>query len=113
MEQFKMAGCIWAIKMKEPALHSIGKIIQWATNQQLDLMAAYEQQWGVASKNEVWENYTRFLKTQLPLRVDEKRIDQRTIQQLIAFLSDIQQPYHLEMSSDEMAHLFLDFLEKN
>ena len=47
--------------MKEPALHSIGKIIQWATNQQLDLMAAYEQQWGVASKNEVWENYTRFL----------------------------------------------------
>ena len=43
---------------------------------------------------------------QLPLQVDEKRIDQRTIQQLIAFLSDIQQPYHLEMSSDEMAHLF-------
>ena len=99
--------------MKEPALHSIGKIIQWATNQQLDLMVAYEQQWGVASKNEVWENYTRFLKAQLPLRVDEKRIDQRTIQQLIAFLSDIQQPYHLEMSSDEMAHLFLEFLGKN
>jgi len=99
--------------MNEAPLRSIGKVIQWATNQQLDLMTAYEQQWRVASKNEVWENYTRFLKVQLPLRVDEKRINQRTIQQLIAFLSDIQQPYHLEMSSDEMAHLFLDFLEKN
>ena len=39
--------------MKEPALHSIGKIIQWATNQQLDLMAAYEQQWGVALRTSV------------------------------------------------------------
>ena len=48
MEQFKMAGCIWATKMEEPPLHSIGKIIQWATNQQLDLMVAYEKQWGVA-----------------------------------------------------------------
>ena len=99
--------------MKEPPLHSIGKIIQWATNQQLNLMVAYEKQWGFASKNEVWENYTRFLEAQLPFRVDKKRIDQTTIEQLIAFLSDIQQPYHLEMSSDEMAHLFLDFLEKN
>ena len=99
--------------MEEPPLHSIGKIIQWATNQQLDLMVAYEKQWGVASKNEIWENYTRFLEVQLPFRVDENIIDERTVQLLIAFLSDIRQPYHLEMSSDEMAHLFLDFLEKN
>jgi len=32
---------------------------------------------------------------------------------LIAFLSDPTQGYHLEMSTDEMAMLFLRFLEKD
>jgi len=32
---------------------------------------------------------------------------------LIAFLSDPSQDYHLEMSTDEMAMMFLRFLEKD
>ncbi|MGB1445049.1 MAG: hypothetical protein ACPG7X_04465 [Flavobacteriaceae bacterium] len=99
--------------MNEAPLRSIGKVIQWATNQQLDLMSAYEKQWGFASKAEVWSSYTKLLTEQLPDRVDEAYINKARVKELLSFLADINQPYHLEMSSDEMAHLFLDFLEKN
>ena len=98
--------------MNEAPLRSIGKVIQWATNQQLDLMSAYEKQWGFASKAEVWSSYTKLLTEQLPDRVDEAYINKARVKELLSFLVDINQPYHLEMSSDEMAHLFLDFLEK-
>lgn len=76
-------------------------------------MKAYEQQWGVVSKVEVWESYTKLLRELLPQKINDKQVNQKRIEQLMAFLTDINQPYHLEMSTDEMAHLFLDFLEKN
>ena len=94
-------------------MEKIGKIIQWASNQQMDLMNAYEQQWGVVSKVEVWESYTKLLQELLPQKINEKQINQKRVEQLFVFLTDINQPYHLEMSTDEMAQLFLDFLEKN
>ena len=94
-------------------MEKIGKIIQWASNQQMDLMKAYEQQWGVVSKVEVWESYTKLLRELLPQKINDKQINQKRIEQLMAFLTDINQPYHLEMSTDEMARLFLDYLEKN
>ena len=78
----------------------------------MDLMKAYEQQWGVVSKVEV-ESYTKLLRELLPQKINDKQINQKRIEQLMAFLTDINQPYHLEMSTDESAPTFLDFLEKN
>ena len=67
---------------------------------------------GVVSKVEVWESYTKLLRELLPQKINDKQINQKRIEQLMAFLTDINQPYHLEMSTDEMALSFLDFLEK-
>ena len=63
-------------------MEKIGKIIQWASNQQMDLMKAYEQQWGVVSKVEVWESYTKLLRELLPQKINEKQINQKRVEQL-------------------------------
>ena len=71
--------------MNEAPLRSIGKVIQWATNQQLDLMSAYEKQWGFASKAEVWSSYTKLLTEQLPDRVDGAYINKARVKELLSF----------------------------
>ena len=95
------------------SLTTFGQVIQWAANAQIELLEAYTLQWGFACKADIWENYSRMVNAELPLLVDRAIIDAKTIVQLSAFLTDPQQKYHLEMSTDEMALLFLDFLEKH
>lgn len=97
----------------QPPLETIGQVIQWASNAQMDLLHAYTQQWGFAAKADIWENYTALLKAELPLLINTKSLPANSQKALIAFLSDPSQDYHLEMSTDEMAMMFLRFLEKD
>lgn len=97
----------------QPPLETIGQVIQWASNAQMDLLHAYTQQWGFAAKADIWENYTALLKAELPLLINTKSLSAKSQKALIAFLSDPSQDYHLEMSTDEMAMMFLRFLEKD
>ena len=46
----------------QPPLETIGQVIQWASNAQMDLLHAYTQEWGFAAKADIWENYTALLK---------------------------------------------------
>lgn len=97
----------------QPPLETIGQVIQWASNAQMDLLHAYTQQWGFAAKADIWENYTALLKAELPLLTNTESLSANSQKALIAFLSDSTQAYHLEMSTDEMAMMFLRFLEKD
>ena len=97
----------------QPPLETIGQVIQWASNAQMDLLHAYTQQWGFAAKADIWENYTALLKAELPLLTNKESLPANSQKALIAFLSDPTQAYHLEMSTDEMATMFLWFLEKD
>lgn len=97
----------------QPPLETIGQVIQWASNAQMDLLHTYTQQWGFAAKADIWENYTALLKAELPLLINTKSLPAKSQKALIAFLSDPSQDYHLEMSTDEMAMMFLRFLEKD
>ena len=97
----------------QPPLETIGQVIQWASNAQMDLLEAYTKQWGFAAKADIWENYTALLKVELPLLINSESLPTNSQKALIAFLSDPTQGYHLEMSTDEMAMLFLRFLEKD
>lgn len=97
----------------QPPLETIGQVIQWASNAQMDLLHAYTQQWGFAVKADIWENYTALLKVELPLLINTKSLPANSQKELIVFLSDPSQDYHLEMSTDEMAMMFLRFLEKD
>lgn len=97
----------------QPPLETIGQVIQWASNAQTDLLEAYTKQWGFAAKADIWENYTALLKVELPLLINSESLPANSQKALIAFLSDPTQGYHLEMSTDEMAMLFLRFLEKD
>ena len=94
-------------------LETIGQVIQWASNAQMDLLHAYTQQWGFAAKADIWENYTALLNAELPLLTNTESLPANSQKALIAFLSDPTQAYHLEMSTDEMATMFLRFLEKD
>lgn len=96
----------------QPPLETIGQVIQWASNAQMDLLQAYTQQWGFAAKADIWENYTALLIAELPLLTNTETLPANSQEALIAFLSDPTQGYHLEMSTDEMAMMFLRFLEK-
>ena len=97
----------------QPPLETIGQVIQWASNAQMDLLQAYTDQWGFAAKADIWENYTALLEAELPLLINTKSLPANSQKELIAFLSDPTQGYHLEMSTDEMATMFLHFLEKD
>ena len=97
----------------QPPLETIGQVIQWASNAQMDLLHAYTQQWGFAAKADIWENYTALLKAELPLLTNTESLPANSQKALITFLSDPTQTYHLEMSTDEMATMFLRFLEKD
>lgn len=97
----------------KPPLETIGQVIQWALNAQMDLLHAYTQQWGFAAKADIWKNYTALLKAELPLLINSESLPANSQKALIDFLSDPTQVYHLEMSTDEMAILFLRFLEKD
>jgi len=97
----------------QPPLETIGQVIQWASNAQMDLLQAYTKQWGFAAKADIWENYTALLIAELPLLTNTESLPLNSQKALIAFLSDPAQDYHLEMSTDEMAVMFLHFLEKD
>ena len=96
----------------QPSLETIGQVIQWALNAQIDLLQAYTAQWGFATKADIWENYTALLRAELPLLVNPETLSTNSLKELINFLSDPYQNCHLEMSTDEMATMFLRFLEK-
>ena len=51
----------------QPPLETIGQVIQWASNAQMDLLHAYTQQWGFAAKADIWENYIALINAELPL----------------------------------------------
>ena len=97
----------------QPSLETIGQVIQWALNAQMDLLQAYTAQWGFATKADIWENYTALLRGELPLLIKQETLSANSQKELIRFLSDPTQTYHLEMSTDEMAMMFLQSLEKN
>ena len=94
-------------------LESIGKIIQWAANQQVDLLLSYEREWGFSSKAQIWSAYVDLIEIELPKRISRDHISPELLAQLIAFLSDLEEDYHLEMSFDELAHQFLNAIEKD
>ena len=96
----------------QPPLETIGQVIQWALNAQIDLLQAYTSQWGFAAKADIWENYIALLKAELPLLTNPESLSANSLKELINFLSDPSQNYHLEMSTEEMAMMFLRFLEK-
>ena len=97
----------------QPPLETIGQVIQWASNAQMDLLEAYTKQWGFAAKADIWENYTALLEAEIPLLTNNESLPVSSQKALIAFLSDPNQAYHLEMSTDEMAMMFLRFQEKD
>lgn len=90
----------------------ITKKIQWACNTQWDLIQQYEALHGYASKREIWPEFckrlTDFLSDEVTLG-----LDQYLAKSLYHFLVKYPSVYHLEMSSDEMARAFLNFLENN
>lgn len=96
----------------QPPFKTIGQVIQWALNAQTDLLQAYTATWGFAAKIDIWENYTALLKVELPSMIDLDFISGTTLKVLVTFLCDPTQNYHLEMSTDEMATLFLNYVEK-
>ena len=96
----------------QPPLKTIGQVIQWALNAQIDLLEAYTSQWGFAAKADIWENYTALLRAELLLLTNPETLSANSLKELINFLSDPSQNCHLEMSTDEMAMMFLRFLEK-
>ena len=93
-------------------LETIGKIIQWAANQQVDLLKAYEHSWGFSSKPLIWDAYVKLINEELPKRINPTKISPELLSQLIVFLSNPLADYHLEMSFDELAHQFLNAIEK-
>lgn len=111
MEQRKTVGYTLAIRMAN-SFQTIGQVIQWAANAQHELLNAYTEKWGFATKTDIWENYRAFVRAELPLVINPAFISQSRASQLMLFLEDPTQDYHLEMSTDEMAVQFLAFLEK-
>ena len=77
------------------------------------MLQAYAQRWGFVAKADICENYTAILKAELSLFINSESIPAYSQKALIHFLSDPPQGYRLEMSTDEMAMLFLRFLEKD
>lgn len=76
-------------------------------------MQAYAQRWGFVAKADIRENNTAILKAELSLFINSESIPAYSQKALIDFLSDPPQGYRLEMGTDEMAMLFLRFLEKD
>ena len=98
--------------MKKDQIETFGKAIQWALNLQVDLLIAAERQWGFSSKASIWEDYKAILHRELPKRINFSIIDKNITSRLLKFLSDPHENYHLEMSFDELAHQFLNAIEK-
>lgn len=98
--------------MSATYLETIGKIIQWAVNQQVDLLLSYERKWGFSSKPLIWDVYVKLINEELPKRINPNKISPELLSQLIVFLSNPEEEYHLEMSFDELAHQFLNAIEK-
>ena len=93
-------------------LRTIAQVIRWAANVQYSLLTAYEKEWGMGGKADIWPVFGQLLHQELPQRMaaDQFSVDVQT--QLIEYLLDPQSDYHLEMSSDEMAFSFLASMEK-
>ena len=98
--------------MRLTHLETIGKIIQWAANQQVDLLLSYESKWGFSSKSLIWDVYVKLINEELPKRINPDKISPELLYQLIQFLSNPLSDYHLEMSFDELAQQFLNAIEK-
>lgn len=90
----------------------IAKKIQWACNTQWDLMQRYEKIHGYASRHEIWAEYKQELKAYLSAEIQLDLVD-HLAEHLYHFLVEHPRAYHLEMSSDEMANAFLDFLKND
>ena len=93
-------------------LRTIAQVIQWAANEQYSLLTAYEKEWGMGGKADIWPVFRLLLYEELPQRIDADRLSVDLQTQLIDYLLDLRSDYHLEMSSDEMALSFLASREK-
>lgn len=60
MEQCKTGGYTLVIRMSN-SFQTIGQVIQWAANAQHELLNAYTEKWGFATKTDIWEKYTALL----------------------------------------------------
>lgn len=92
---------------------TFGQAIQWALNTQLELINRHSEQYGFATKADIWERYSCLIQEELPRKSDFTCISPDHLVLLTAFLLDLTQPYHLEMSTDEMATQFLAYLENH
>lgn len=79
----------------------------------MDLLYAYEQQWGFGGKQDIWPTYKKLLVSTLPKEVDAQIITDQLLENLILFLSDQKIKIHLEMSFDELTTHFLNYSENH
>lgn len=99
--------------MRGKQLSTIGQLIQWAANKQIDLLHAYEYQHGFSSKADIWDLFCREIKQEFGQIIDAEKFNKELQLSILAYLVHEQSTYHLEMSTDEMAHAFLTFKENN
>ncbi|MCH1518597.1 MAG: hypothetical protein L7T62_08305 [Flavobacteriaceae bacterium] len=99
--------------MKGQQLSTIGQVIQWAANKQMDMLQAYERQHGFSSRVDIWAVFSQEVKEEIHIVIEVDSLSEALISRLISYLTHPQSDYHLEMSTDEMAHAFLAFTENS
>ena len=72
--------------MQNFQLITIGKVIQWAANQQIDLLLDYEHKWGFSSKEIIWKTYENQIRKELPKHINSKNISEELQSYLLKFL---------------------------
>ncbi len=77
------------------------------------MLQAYEKQHGFSSRIEIWAVFCREVKEEILLLTDLDLLSKELVNALVFYLTHSQSDYHLEMSTDEMAHAFLTFTENN
>lgn len=79
----------------------------------MDMLQAYERQHGFSSRVDIWAVFCQEIKEEMLTVIEVDSLSEALISRLISYLTHPQSDYHLEMSTDEMAHAFLAFTENS